>query len=53
MLNSHIGLMPLIENEFTKGKCAFKAVQSIGCGLPVILSDVGMNKDVIEKGNGF
>ncbi|MGG0154035.1 glycosyltransferase [Bacillus mycoides] len=52
MLNAHIGLMPLIENEFTKGKCAFKAVQSIGCGLPVILSDVGMNKNVIEKRNG-
>lgn len=53
MLNSHIGLMPLIENEFTKGKCAFKAVQSIGCGLPVILSDVGMNKDVVSMGNGI
>lgn len=53
MLDSHIGLMPLIENEFTKGKCAFKAVQSIGCGLPVILSDVGMNKDVVSMGNGI
>ncbi|PEX88714.1 glycosyltransferase [Bacillus cereus] len=53
MLNSHVGLMPLIENEFTKGKCAFKAVQSIGCGLPIILSDVGMNKEIISMGNGF
>lgn len=52
MLNSHIGLMPLTENEFTLGKCAFKAVQAIGCGLPVVVSNVGMNKEVIKKGNG-
>lgn len=53
MLDAHIGLMPLNDNEFTKGKCAFKAVQAIGCGLPVIVSDVGMNKEVVEKGNGI
>lgn len=50
---AHIGLMPLTENEFTKGKCAFKAVQSIGCALPVIVSDVGMNKAVVSNENGF
>lgn len=49
---SHIGLMPLNENEITKGKCAFKAVQSIAMGLPVIISNVGMNKDVINN-NGY
>ncbi|MEK4454128.1 glycosyltransferase [Paenibacillus sp. FSL L8-0506] len=53
MLNSHIGLMPLPENEITLGKCAFKAVQAIGCGLPVVVSNVGMNKEVIKKGNGI
>lgn len=53
MLTSHIGLMPLIENEFTKGKCAFKAVQAIGAGLPVIVSNVGMNKEVVSNNNGF
>lgn len=53
MLASHIGLMPLEDNEFTRGKCAFKAVQAIGCGLPVILSNVGMNYTVVEKGNGI
>ncbi|WP_180236022.1 glycosyltransferase [Bacillus wiedmannii] len=52
MLSAHIGLMPLIETEFTKGKCAFKAVQAIGCGLPVIVSDVGMNKEVVANQNG-
>ncbi|MFQ6581346.1 glycosyltransferase [Priestia megaterium] len=52
MLEAHIGLMPLANDEITKGKCAFKAVQSIACGLPVIVSDVGMNKEVVEN-NGF
>jgi len=52
MEESHIGLMPLIETEVTKGKCAFKAVQSIGMGLPVIISNVGMNSEVIN-GNGY
>lgn len=52
MLDAHIGLMPLADDEITKGKCAFKAVQSIACGLPVIVSDVGMNKEVIEN-NGY
>ncbi|MEK4239203.1 glycosyltransferase [Paenibacillus sp. FSL H7-0714] len=53
MLKSHIGIMPLSENKLTLGKCAFKAVQAIGCGLPVIVSNVGMNKDVVTKGNGI
>ncbi|PAL14208.1 glycosyltransferase [Peribacillus simplex] len=52
MLNAHIGLMPLEDDELTKGKCAFKAVQSIGCGLPIIVSNVGMNNEVVN-GNGY
>jgi len=46
--NIHIGLMPLDDNEITKGKCAFKAVQYMGFGIPVIASDVGFNREVIE-----
>jgi glycosyltransferase involved in cell wall biosynthesis len=53
MLNAHVGLMPLVESEFTKGKCAFKAVQAIGLGLPVVVSDVGMNKEVTHNDNGI
>lgn len=54
MEKSHIGIMPLQEDNFTKGKCGFKAVQNIGFGLPTIVSDVGFNSEVIENGvNGF
>lgn len=50
----HIGLMPLNENAFTKGKGAFKAVQYIGAGLPVVASPVGFNCVVVQDGkNGF
>lgn len=48
----HIGLMPLDNNEFTKGKCAFKAVQYAGFGIPVLASDVGFNREVIENSTG-
>jgi len=49
--NAHIGLMPLEENYYTPGKCAFKAVQYIGMGLPAIVSDVGFNRNVVEDGS--
>lgn len=50
----HIGLMPLKEDAFTKGKGAFKAVQYIGAGLPVVASPVGYNCAVVKDGkNGF
>lgn len=49
---AHIGIMPLIENEYTKGKGSFKAIQYIGAGIPVLLSPVGYNKSIIMHGKG-
>lgn len=50
---SHIGIMPLIDNEFTQGKGGFKLVQYMSSGLPVIASAVGFNKEiVINRFNG-
>ncbi len=49
-----IGIMPLENNLWELGKCAYKIIQYMGCGIPVVASDVGMNKEVIVNGeNGF
>jgi glycosyltransferase involved in cell wall biosynthesis len=45
-----IGLMPLSDDPWTRGKCAFKALQCMSLGLPVIASPVGANADVIDHG---
>lgn len=49
-----IGLMPLPDTPWEQGKCAYKLIQYMACGLPVVASPVGMNLDVVEPGvNGF
>ena len=45
--------MPLIENEFTKGKGGFKLVQYMSAGLPCIASNVGFNASVISEDMGY
>lgn len=51
---SHVGLAPLTNDNWTKGKCALKALQYMATGLPVISSPVGVNAYVVEHGvNGY
>ena len=46
ILKMDIGLMPLQNSKWEKGKCAYKLIQYAACGIPGVASDVGMNKDV-------
>lgn len=47
----NVGIMPLSDSEWEKGKCSFKMLQYMSVGLPVIVSNIGMNKEVLELGN--
>src|SRR5262245_56901871 len=50
----HAGIMPLADDEATRGKCGLKALQYMATGRPVVISPVGMNRDLIDHGkNGF
>jgi glycosyltransferase involved in cell wall biosynthesis len=49
-----VGLMPLDDSMWTRGKCSFKMLQYMSCQIPVIVSPVGMNNDVLAMGQvGF
>lgn len=51
---AHVGIMPLPDTEYTRGKCGLKALQYMATGLPVVVSPVGMNVDLVRSGeNGY
>jgi len=49
-----IGIMPLMDDPWERGKCGYKLIQYMACGLPVIASPVGVNRDIVTHGEtGF
>jgi glycosyltransferase involved in cell wall biosynthesis len=49
-----IGVMPLEDDLWSRGKCGLKILQYYGVGLPVVCTPVGVNRDIVKDGvNGF
>ena len=54
LITSDIGLAPLPDDRFTRGKCGFKILQYAAAGLPVVASPVGVNAEYVRDGvTGF
>lgn len=50
----HVGIMPLQDSLWEKGKCSYKIIQYFACGIPAVVSPIGMNTEVvITNYNGF
>lgn len=45
-----VGIMPLADTPFLRGKCGFKLIQYMACGIPVIASGVGANTAIVRHG---
>jgi glycosyltransferase involved in cell wall biosynthesis len=45
-----VGLMPLEDTEWNRGKCSYKMLLFMSCSLPVIVSPTGMNKEIMKLG---
>lgn len=49
-----IGIMPLLDAPWERGKCGYKLIQYMACGIPVVASPVGVNTDIVVPGqNGW
>lgn len=54
LLIADIGIMPLENGLWDKGKCGFKLIQYMACGLPVVASSAPANEEIIDNGiNGY
>lgn len=54
LATGRIGIMPLPDSPYERGKCGFKLIQYMGVGLPVIASPVGENQFIVDdEANGY
>lgn len=46
--SAHIGIAPMIDNDWTRGKCGLKVLQYMAAGLPVVSSNAGVNAEIVQ-----
>jgi glycosyltransferase involved in cell wall biosynthesis len=50
LADGHVGIMPLADTPYNRGKCAFKLIQYMARAIPVVASPVGANREVVRPG---
>jgi glycosyltransferase involved in cell wall biosynthesis len=54
LVSCDMGIMPLRDDAYSRGKCGAKLLQYMGVGIPAVASPVGANREIIEQGKtGF
>jgi len=54
LASAHVGIAPMSDDPWTKGKCGLKVLQYMAAGLPVVSSPAGVNKEIVQHGkSGF
>lgn len=54
ILEFNVGIMPLDDTEWERGKCGYKLLQYMAAGRPVVASPVGVNPEIVQHGvTGF
>ncbi len=49
-----VGIMPLEDSDWSRGKCSYKMLLYMACGIPVVVTPIGMNREVLSRGDiGF
>jgi glycosyltransferase involved in cell wall biosynthesis len=49
--DADVGIMPLVDDENGRAKCAFKMLQYMACALPSVVTPIGLNRDLLAMGD--